>query len=165
VVRNIRFDESLGQALHGYDFDFCLQVREAGRRVVTADFKVIHNHSLELASDLEHWAQAHVAVTRKWHGRMPGIGVSGGTWKQRARRAEAEAAVTRGVAISTQMKTEAAVVRGEQELRSVTDSASWKLTAPLRGLARLQRAREQRRAPLAPPADEAGQPVLGRRLH
>ena len=26
VVRNIRFDESLGQ-LHGYDLDFCLQVR------------------------------------------------------------------------------------------------------------------------------------------
>ena len=36
VVRNIRFDESLGQ-LHGYDLDFCLQVREAGRRVLTAD--------------------------------------------------------------------------------------------------------------------------------
>ena len=32
VVRNIRFDESLGQ-LHGYDFDFCLQVRQAGRKV------------------------------------------------------------------------------------------------------------------------------------
>ena len=32
-MRNVRFDESLG-ALHGYDFDFCLQVREAGRKVV-----------------------------------------------------------------------------------------------------------------------------------
>src|ERR671939_747392 len=30
TVRNIRFDESLGR-FHGYDFDFCLQVREAGR--------------------------------------------------------------------------------------------------------------------------------------
>ena len=29
AVRNVRFDESLGQ-LHGYDFDFCLQVRAAG---------------------------------------------------------------------------------------------------------------------------------------
>src|SRR5205807_1941217 len=46
VVRNVRFDESLGQALHGYDFDFCLQVRAANRKIVTADFKVIHNHSL-----------------------------------------------------------------------------------------------------------------------
>ncbi len=35
VVRNLRFDESLGQ-LHGYDFDFCLQVREAGYKVVTS---------------------------------------------------------------------------------------------------------------------------------
>ena len=50
VVRNIRFDESLGQMLHGYDFDFCLQVRAAGRKVVTADFKVVDNHSLQLAS-------------------------------------------------------------------------------------------------------------------
>src|SRR5580704_15209424 len=38
VVRNVRFDEQLGSLLHGYDFDFCLQVREAGRKVVTADF-------------------------------------------------------------------------------------------------------------------------------
>ena len=30
AVRNVRFDESLG-ALDGYDFDFCLQVRAAGR--------------------------------------------------------------------------------------------------------------------------------------
>ena len=35
VVRNVRFDESLGQ-LHGYDLDFCLQVRQAGRKVMTA---------------------------------------------------------------------------------------------------------------------------------
>ena len=49
VVRNLRFDESLGQ-LHGYDFDFCLQVREAGKKVVTADFRAIHNHNLELVS-------------------------------------------------------------------------------------------------------------------
>ena len=33
VVRNVRFDESLGQ-LHGYDLDFCLQVRAAGRKVI-----------------------------------------------------------------------------------------------------------------------------------
>ena len=32
MVRNVRFDESLGQLLHGYDFDFCLQVRAAGGR-------------------------------------------------------------------------------------------------------------------------------------
>ena len=59
AVRNVRFDESLGQ-LHGYDFDFCLQVRAAGRKVVTADFQVVHHHSLELVSDPETWiAGAH----------------------------------------------------------------------------------------------------------
>ena len=30
AVRNLRFDESLGQ-LHGYDFDFCLQVARGGQ--------------------------------------------------------------------------------------------------------------------------------------
>ncbi len=164
VVENIRFDESLGQLLHGYDFDFCLQVREAGRKVVTADFKVIHNHSLELANDLENWARAHVAVIEKWEGRMPGVGVAGGTWKERARRAEAEAAVTRGVAISTQLKTDAAAASAERELKAVTDSLSWRITAPLRRFAAFQRSRAAGRAPAHPGHDEAPNSVLGRRL-
>jgi hypothetical protein len=136
VVENIRFDESLGQALHGYDLDFCLQVREAGRKVVTADFKVIHNHSLELASDLEHWAEANIAVAEKWDGRMPGVGSGGGGWKHRARRAEAEAAVTRAVALSTEMKTAARQARHREEMELMTTSLGWKLTAPLRLLSR-----------------------------
>jgi hypothetical protein len=162
TIANVRFDETLGQALHGYDFDFCLQVREAGRKVLTADFKVIHNHSLELAGDLENWAAAHIAVAEKWAGRMPGVADAGGTWKQRARRAEAEAAVTRGVAISTMMKTEAGAARGSQELQVVTDSVSWRLTAPLRRFARFQRGLTGRRG--SPPADEHPEGVLGRRL-
>jgi hypothetical protein len=141
VVRNIRFDESLGQLLHGYDFDFCLQVREAGRKVVTADFKVIHNHSLELASDLGHWSEAHIAVAEKWDGRMSGVGAGGGSWKQRARRGEAEAAVTRAVAYSTQMKIDARTAEYQRELAVMTDSLTWKLTAPLRSLAAYQRRR------------------------
>ncbi|HEY1510670.1 MAG TPA: glycosyltransferase [Solirubrobacteraceae bacterium] len=132
VVRNVRFDESLGQALHGYDFDFCLQVRETGRKVVTADFKVIHNHSLQLASDLEHWSQAHIAIAEKWDGRMPGVGSAGGSWQHRARRAEAEAAVTRAVAHSTQMKIAARTADHRRELEVMTTSIGWRLTAPLR---------------------------------
>ena len=31
AVRNLRFDESLGK-LHGYDFDICMQAKEASRR-------------------------------------------------------------------------------------------------------------------------------------
>ncbi len=141
VVANIRFDESLGQLLHGYDFDFCLQVREAGRKVVTADFKVIHNHSLELASDLAHWSEAHMAVAEKWDGRMPGVGTGASSWKQRARRGEAEAAVTRAVAFSTQMKIDARAAQHRRELAVMTESLAWRLTAPLRLLSALQRRR------------------------
>lgn len=144
VVRNIRFDESLGQLLHGYDLDFCLQVREAHRKVVTADFKVIHNHSLELAADLEHWSAAHVAVAEKWDGRMPGVGSGGGGWKWRARRAEAEAAVTRAVALSTQMKIAARRADHRREMELMTTSLGWKLTAPLRVAHRYARRRRAR---------------------
>ena len=141
VVRNVRFDESLGQLLHGYDFDFCQQVRAAGRKVVTADFKVIHNHSLELASDLEHWSAAHVTVAEKWDQRLLGLAAGGEDWKHRARRAEAEAAVTRAVAMSTQMKIDARSALGERELKVLRESLSWRLTAPLRRLKALQRSR------------------------
>ena len=106
VVRNIRFDESLGQ-LHGYDFDFCLQVREAGRKVVTADFRAIHNHTLELVSEPGHLGRGAHAVTEKWEGRMPGVGDGGTDWKQRARRAEAESEAGRAAAVSKQLQLDA----------------------------------------------------------
>ncbi len=144
TVRNVRFDELLGQALHGYDFDFCLQVRAAGHKVVTADFKVIHNHSLELASDLEHWAQAHVAVAEKWDGRVPGVGGGEGSWRHRARRAEAEAAVTRAVAHSTQMKIDARAAGHRREMSIMTGSLGWRLTAPLRRASRYLERRRPR---------------------
>jgi hypothetical protein len=162
VVRNVRFDESLGQALHGYDFDFCLQVRAAGRKIVTADFKVIHNHSLNLASDLDHWSEAHIAVCEKWDGKMPGVGFAGGDWRHRARRAEAEAAVTRAVAISTRLKQLASVAQHERAVAEMTESLSWRLTAPLRRIRAFER---DRRKP-APQASKSPpeQSVLGRRI-
>jgi glycosyl transferase family 2 len=138
TVENIRFDESLGQVLHGYDFDFCLQVRHAGHKVVTADFKVIHHHSLELAGDLENWADAHVSIAEKWEGRMPGVGTGGGDWKLRARRAEAETAATHAKAYSTEMEMAARERKHENDLRAVTDSLSWRLTAPFRRLIALR---------------------------
>jgi hypothetical protein len=131
VVRNVRFDESLGQ-LHGYDFDFCLQVRAAGRKVVTEDFKVIHHHSLDLVSDPETWIQAHMRVADKWAGKMPGVGEAGGTWQERARRAEAEAAATRALAVSTQLKADARVRQLERDFAETTESVSWRITEPLR---------------------------------
>jgi Glycosyltransferase like family len=141
VVRNVRFDESLGQ-LHGYDFDFCLQVREAGRKVVTEDFKVIHNHSLDLVSDPETWIEAHMRVAEKWDGRMPNVGVVGGDWKQRARRAEAEAAAARARVVSKQLQSDARAAQLEGELDVMRESASWRITEPLR---RLNAMRKRRR--------------------
>jgi hypothetical protein len=131
VVQNVRFDESLGM-LHGYDFDFCLQVRAAGRKVVTEDFKVIHHHSLDLVSEPETWIQAHMRIAEKWDGKMPGVGVAGGTWQERARRAEAEAAATRALAVSTQLKSDARVRQLERDFEETTESISWRMTAPLR---------------------------------
>jgi hypothetical protein len=138
VVRNVRFDESLGQ-LHGYDFDFCLQVREAGRKVVTADFKVVHNHSLDLISDVETWIQAHMRIAEKWDGRMPGVGADAGSWKERARRAEAESAASRALSVSTQLKADARVLQHERDLAEIHESVSWRLTEPLRRLNALRR--------------------------
>jgi hypothetical protein len=133
TVQNVRFDESLGQ-LHGYDFDFCLQVRAAGRKVVTENLRVIHHHSLELVSDPETWVAAHMRIAEKWDGRMPNVATAGGDWKQRARRAEAEAAVARTEVV-------AALMQADAKVNEVTGSLSWRLTTPLRRLNALRKAR------------------------
>jgi hypothetical protein len=133
VVENVRFDESLGQ-LHGYDFDFCLQVREAGKKVVTADFRAIHNHTLELVSNIDTWVEAHMRVTEKWEGRMPGVGDGGSDWKLRARRAEAESEAGRAAAVSKQLQLDARELELQRALDETTESISWRITAPLRRL-------------------------------
>jgi hypothetical protein len=137
-VRNIRFDESLGP-LHGYDLDLCLQVREAGRKVITADLRAIHNHSLDLIGDVEGWIAAHMRIAEKWDGRMPHVGVAGGDWKHRARRAEAEAAVNRALAVVNQLK-------GDARLRENETSVSWRITEPLRRINHQRRQWQARRA-------------------
>jgi hypothetical protein len=131
VVRNVRFDESLGQ-FHGYDFDFCLQVRAAGRKVITADFRAIHNHSLEPFTDPEPWIAAHMKVAEKWDGEMPGVGTAPGTWEERTRRAEAMRDAARVTAYSERMKFEAQERQLERALEELTTSVSWRITAPLR---------------------------------
>jgi hypothetical protein len=142
VVRNLRFDESLG-SLHGYDVDLCLQARAAGRKVVTADLRAIHNHSLELVSDTEGWVEAHMRMAEKWDGRLRGDH-AGEDWKQRARRAEAEAEAARAVAVSRQLQYDAR----ERVLDEMRESIGWRLTEPLRRLnhwRRLAQAKLRRR--------------------
>jgi len=127
AVRNLRFDESLGK-LHGYDFDFCMQARAAGRKVVTQDLRVVHHHSLELIDNPEAWIEAYIRVAEKWDGRLPTADKGTVDWRQRAMRSEAEAAAAKGKAISERLQREAT----DRQLERVVESRSWRLTAPLR---------------------------------
>jgi GT2 family glycosyltransferase len=120
AVRELRFDESLGQ-FHGYDFDICMQARAAGKKVVTADFRVIHHHSLELISDPEAWIAAYIRLAEKWADHLPGAGADP---KQRALRAEAEAACAVAVGQTHWLRARAMrrkLDRAEQELESTRD--------------------------------------------
>jgi Glycosyltransferase like family len=137
TLRNVRFDESLGE-FHGYDLDFCLQVREAGRKVVTADFRAIHHRPLQMLPDPEPWIAAHIAVAEKWDGRMPGIGVEPGGWRERALRAEAERDIARAMAHSKALELEARVREAQRGIAETRGSLSWRITAPFRRRARSQ---------------------------
>jgi hypothetical protein len=111
AINELRFDESFGQAIHGYDFDLCLQAREKGKKVVTADLKVVHHHDLKLIRDVDNWIEAHIKVAEKWDGRMPLVGQEGTPtdWKARARRAEAQASAERMIALSARLYRDARI--------------------------------------------------------
>jgi hypothetical protein len=114
-------------------------VREAGRRVITADFKVVHHHSLDLVSNTDPWIDAHMRIAEKWEHRMPGIGLpiwgsAPEDWKHRARRAEAEAGATRLERESMRLQAEARERQLRAELEEVVHSTSWRVTKPLRKL-------------------------------
>lgn len=120
AVRELRFDESLGQ-FHGYDFDICMQARAAGKKVVTADFRVIHHHNLVLISDPEEWIAAYIRLAEKWADHLP---EPSGDAKQRALRAEAEAACAEALGRTQWLRARAMKVqldRARQELKSTRD--------------------------------------------
>jgi hypothetical protein len=138
AVRTLRFDESLSTG-HGHDVDFCLQARAAGRKVVTADLRAVHHRPLELIEDIELWIEGHIDVAEKWDARWPGRAAEETDWRRRARRAEAEREAARTVAYSSALRLDAEVLMLERELAEMTDSPSWRLTAPLRWLNRARR--------------------------
>jgi hypothetical protein len=138
AVRNLRFDETLGQ-FHGYDFDICMQARASGRKVVTADLRVHHHHSLELMSDPDNWIESNIRLTEKWETDEDDAG--GRDWKARARRAEAQASASNVMRISANMKAAARERELQAELESIRGSASWRYTAPIRRLLAAARAR------------------------
>jgi hypothetical protein len=132
TVRTLRFDTGLGSPLHGYDLDFCLQVRAAGRKVVTAPFRAVHHHALYAMSDPDEWIAAHMAVAEKWEGREPGLPAWPGSWRERALDAEADAAAARAYGHEMLLELEAKERRIQAALEETTTSISWRLTAPLR---------------------------------
>jgi|tagenome__1003787_1003787.scaffolds.fasta_scaffold20562177_1 hypothetical protein len=134
VVREVRFDESLGQ-LHGYDFDICQQVRAAGRKVMTEHLRVIHHHSLDLIGDVEGWKAAHMRVAEKWDDRLPSL-ARPGDWRERARRAEAEADAAMMQANAAELSRDAARQAMERQLDEMRQSTSWRMTSPARWLSR-----------------------------
>ena len=79
--------------------------------------------------------QAHIRIAEKWDGRMPGIGTAAGTWRERARRAEAERDAARargaGPGAADRRRAPASSSARSSEAR---DSISWRITAPLRRL-------------------------------
>jgi GT2 family glycosyltransferase len=148
AVRELRFDESLGR-IHGYDLDLCMQARAAGKKVMTADFRAIHHHSIKLIGDEEGWIMAHMRVADKWEGYMHDN--LGDDWKQRARRAEAEVD-----AIRLQVRlAEHFVNRLTAQWEALEESRSWKLTAPIRWLAYTLRRLRHPGQPPPPRADES----------
>jgi hypothetical protein len=160
AIRELRFDESLG-ALHGYDFDLCMQAKAAGKKVLAADFRAIHHHSLQLISDPEGWKAAYIRLAEKWENHLPDTGADP---SQRALRAEADAACAMAIAVSNghrfeaikrqlarrqdelqRTRREAAEARAETQrarakVEEVVTSRSWRLTEPLRRLRRRSRA-------------------------
>ena len=111
---------------------------------------MVHNHSLDLVNDVDAWIEAHIGVADKWDDRIPLAKPQNGDWKQRARRAEAEAAVARAQAVSFQLKYDAV---GEENKR-MKASTSWRMTKPLRWpknlMARRRASRERVSLPALP---------------
>ena len=72
---------------------------------------------------------------------MPGMGSAPGTWKERARRAEAEAEAARAQGHKFGMEVHARISDLERALEETHSSISWRLGAPLRLLERRRAAR------------------------
>jgi Glycosyltransferase like family len=72
AVRNLRFDAQRFHGFHGYDVDFCLQARAAGRRVVTEDLLVFHHTRGGIGDGEQFWC-ADATLRAKWAGRGLGM--------------------------------------------------------------------------------------------
>lgn len=143
AVRNLRFDEQLVLG-HGYDVDLCWQARAAGKKVMTADLRVIEHRSLDIISDPELWVESHITVARKWAGVLnEDAGDAHLSARQRARRAEAERECARAIAYSRRLGYDARIKALERSLQDATSTTSWRLTEPLRRINQWRRERAE----------------------
>jgi hypothetical protein len=133
AVRSLHFDESLRS--HGYDVDFCLRARRAGRKVMTADLRIVQHRSLELIGDVDLWVETHIQTAERWDPEEP----NEAAWKRRARRAEAERECARAIAYSNGLAWDARVLELERAIERATRTWSWRLTRPLREANRVRR--------------------------
>lgn len=138
TVRNVRFDESLVLG-HGYDVDYCLQVREQARKVIVADLQVAHHRSLELVRERELWVEAHMQFDAKWSGRVPGVAADERSAKERARRLEAEREAAHAVGRGRGLISEARILEHDRAMARFTNTLSWRITEPLRRYNQLRR--------------------------
>ena len=136
AIENLRFDESLPGVLHGYDFDICMQARAAGKKVVTADLRAIHHHSLLLINGMDTWISAHVELAEKWDETLPSPDEN---WRRRARLAEAEVEAVHLVHGAGELIWERRLELAEAAVIAMEGSMSWRITRPLRWLARILR--------------------------
>ena len=134
AIENLRFDESFGGKLHGYDFDICMQARAAGKKVLVTDLKVVHHHSLQTIHDDSGWTAAHAALAEKWHDHLPDRDEN---WRARARRAEAQLSVATARLYMSGIVRDLLVKELEAEIEGYRNSFSWRIMAPVRWLAGL----------------------------
>ena len=152
AVRNVRFDEALRYG-HGYDLDYCLQARAAGRTVTTLATRVVVHRSLDLVEDWDTWLEAHMQLAAKWEGRPPWEGgqpLGLADERIRARRAEAQAEAARSVSYARRLAIDAHVAELQRTVDEAAGSLSWRATRPLREINRLRRVQQARRTPPAP---------------
>jgi GT2 family glycosyltransferase/SAM-dependent methyltransferase len=70
AFRKLLFDQGSFPAFHGYEADYCLQVRAAGMRVVVRDLAVLHRTKTGFG-DKKSWKAASRTISRKWRGYFP----------------------------------------------------------------------------------------------
>ncbi len=139
AVHNLRFDESLCARLRLRPRLLPAGARGRQARRHREPSRGAPSRELELIDDLDLWMVAHAQAAEKLEDRLAGAAPAG-TWKERARRAEADRDGARTVAYSTAYGADAELAPLERELEEMEQSLSWRITAPLRRLNSWRRA-------------------------